>query len=758
MNFPNRFIAATTAYSTLTEFVPAPYLRKSFTLENTPKSANIIICGLGFYELYINGKRITKGNLAPYISNPDDIVYYDQYDIKSSLVKGENVIGLWLGNGLQNNPGGFTWDFEKGKWRGAPKVALRCNIDDNLIIESDETFKTAPSPVYNDDYRNGEYYDARNELPGWNLPGFNDAGWKPAILAPMPRGEARVCEADPIVVTHEIKPVSITSLDDGYLYDFGVNCAGICRLTIKGDTGQMISLYHSDRLYNGRIEMRGISFCDNDYVQKDIYICNGKGIETYTPSFTYHGFRYVFAKGLTSAQAVAETLTYLVMNSQLKERGSFVCSDETINKLQEITIRTALANFHYFPTDCPHREKNGWTADAALSAEFILLNLNPENSYREWMRNIYKAQADDGGLPGIVPTAGWGFDVPGARSWTGSTDRVAGPAWDNVIVTIPYLVYMYRGDKSILKESSHAIFRYLDFLSSKIRDDGLISFGIGDWCPTARENWNHKTPVHFTDTVCSMDICEKAAFIFGELDMPIHQGFAISLYEKLRTAAREKLLNLSTMTTESRTQTSQAMAIFYNVFDPHEEEAAFNVLLEIIKEENDHFNMGVLGARVLFHVLAQFGKIDLALKLITQKTFPSYGWWLEQGATSIWEKFDEGSVHTNGICSTSFSHPFWGDISHFFIRHLAGIHYNPRCNGQEVDIRPQFPSNMSNAQGYYLAPQGEIRVRWEQELLGYLLTVKIPESMAGFISLPDGMAFEDGSYTKPAASGDYRVT
>jgi len=741
MDFPTNFIAAGTDYSTLTHFVPAPYFRKSFTLDKLPDKAEMLICGLGFYDLFINGKRVTKGALAPYISNPDDLVYYDMYDLKENLDVGENVIGICLGNGFQNNPGGWIWFFNTAKWRGAPQTAFKLEIayhnDDKLVVESDTSVLTSPSPIYFDDYRMGEYYDARNEQPGWCQVAFDDAHWSPSIKAPMPRGDARLCTAQPIVVTEEMKPVSVTAVADGYLYDFGINHAGIFRLNINGKSGQELTFYCGEHLIDGQINMRNIAFDDQKIIQKDIYICKD-GPQTYTPTFIYHGFQYVFVKGMAPEQAVPEALTYLVMHSDLHERGNFHCSDEAVNTLQTLTMRSTLGNFHYFPTDCPHREKNGWTADAALSAEHMLINFDPEESFTEWMRSICKAQNDAGAIPGIVPTTGWGY------GWG------CGPAWDCIIVWLPYYTYIYRGDKTILAESANTILRYLNYLTTKIQDDGLLAFGMGDWCPVGRDAHEYKSPLYFTDTVVSMDICEKAAYIFGELGMTHQKDFAQSIYDKLYTAARARLLNLNTMTAEGNCQTSQSMAIHYNLFTPAEKPQAFQVLLDIIKADNNHMDIGVLGARVVFHVLADFGHVDLALKMITQTSFPSYGWMLEQGATSLWEDF-----RTNLVSSRN--HHFWGDISHFFIRHLAGIHYNPHKNGKEVDIRPLFASTLNFAEGYHVAPQGEIRVKWERNESGILLNLVVPEELSGQIKLPLNYVFDDGMAVKPVQSGEYAI-
>ncbi|HBT64352.1 MAG TPA: hypothetical protein DEB10_06810 [Ruminococcaceae bacterium] len=577
-------------------------------------------------------------------------------------------------------------------------------------------------------------------MPGWNEVGFDDSGWKNAQRAQAPTGTPRICEAEPIVVAREISPVSVTMQEDGALYDFGVNTAGVCRLKIQGKAGQVLSLYHGEVLVDGRLNRRNISFSDNDYVQKDIYICKGNGEEIYVPTFTYHGFRYVFVKGMTAQQATSDALTYLEMYSDLKELGGFSCSDSIVNKLQEITRRSDLANFYYFPTDCPQREKNGWTADAALSAEHMLLNLSAEVSFREWMRNICKAQADNGALPGIIPTGGWGF------GWGN------GPAWDCVLVYLPYFTYLYRGDRKILEENAHAILRYLDYLTTQIRPDGLIAIGLGDWCPVGRSFDKYKAPLELTDTVVSMDICEKAAAIFDWLGRTEQKKFAQGIYARLRTAARERLIDFSTMTAHGNCQTSQVMAIFYNVFEPAEKQAAFARLLDLIYERDNRMDVGVLGGRVLFHVLSSFGFSDLAYEMITMPGYPSYANWIERGATSLWEDFqpEGGSI-------ASLNHHFWGDISHWFIRWLGGIHYNTHLLGNEVDIAPAFVEKLNHAEAYYIAPEGRIEAKWKRQGDGVILSTVVPEGMNGYIRLPDGYEFEDGIKTIPVVSGEFNV-
>ena len=748
MQFPIQFICASHDYADYGHPVPAPYLRRSFRLDKAPSGAEVLVTGLGFYRIFVNGREITKGILAPYISAPDDIVYYDRYDLSGLLTAGENVIGLILGNGMQNCFGGYVWDFDKARWRGAPMAALRLTASDpDFTLETDTSFKTHPSPILFDDLRSGEYYDARLEIPGWCAPGFDDSGWADALPAIPPRGELRLCEAEPIVTSRELKAVSITPYRDGYLYDFGVNTAGRIRLRVTGAPGQEIDTSHCEWYHDGILDQSNINFGVRGdpravHVQCNRYICRGGGEEVYAPCFAYYGFRYVCVRGITAEQATPDLLTYEVMHSDLKERGGFSCSDETANLLQLFTRRSTLANFYYFPTDCPHREKNGWTGDAALSAEHTLLNLSPETSYREWLRNIQAAQAPCGSIPGIVPTGGWGFE------WGN------GPAWDCVLTYLPYFTWRYRGDLEIVKENATAIFRYLHYLTTRMDSRDLLAIGLGDWCPPGRNADNYKPPLEFTDSVISIDIARKAAQMFGAIGMDMQREFAEKLACRLRTAVRRRLVDFSTMTAAGACQTSQAMAIFYDIFENGEKPAAFARLLELIEDRDGHFDTGILGARVIFHVLSAFDRADLAYEMITRPDYPSYGHWITRGATCLWEDF-----HPIGGQVNSMDHHFFGDISSWFIQSDGGIVLNPEGGDcTHLNIAPHFIAKLDHAEAFHLAPAGRIESGWRRDGGEILLTVSVPEGMHGSILAPKGWLLPQGLGVLPLASGEYRLT
>ncbi|MBQ9543865.1 MAG: family 78 glycoside hydrolase catalytic domain, partial [Clostridia bacterium] len=721
------------------------YFRKTFLLPAGAEKVSLSISGLGFYRLYLNGRELTKGLLAPYISNPDDIVYFDEYDLKDRIKSGEkNVLGFQLGNGMVNAPGGEIWDFDKASFRSAPKLSFALETGGKRI-EADESVKTAPSPLYFDDLRAGARYDARREIPGWNQPDFDSSSWKNSLVCEPPKGEKRVCEAPPVVVTNrlfakEIRPGSAAEytprhdvpvyhapedkLDPrtGFLYDFGVNNAGTVRLKIRGKAGQRVILRFGEYLTDGRLDFNNINYYPEGFAQQDVYILKGGEEEVFEPCFTYHGFRYCLVSGIEEEQATKDLLEFLVCTSAPEVRGGFICSDETANTLYEMCDASDRSNFYYFPTDCPHREKNGWTGDASLSSERMLMTMNVRESYTEWLRNIRAAQRADGAVPGIVPTGGWGFE------WG------SGPDWDQVLAVLPYFSYIYTGDKKILEENADAIMKYLRYAASKRNEEGLVEYGLGDWCPI---HGHRKPSLKFTDSVTIMAFADRAAFIFGVLGQDENKAYAEKLYGEMRAAIREKYIDPSTLAADTVCQTSQAMGLYYGLFDDCEKIKAFGVLLDVIHKGGDFLDTGMLGARVIFHVLSDFGQSALAYKMITRSEYPSYGFFIKMGLTSIPECFcrpEKGNYSRN--------HHAFCDIKNWFISCVAGLRFNPsRRDTASVLIKPAFIPGLDFAEAFYESPSGKIKVRWERKNAkdgGITLALTSPDSVSYKIVLPDG--------------------
>jgi len=723
MNYPLNFIRRTEEFSTYEKHIPAPLFRKSVYLKARPLSAELLICGLGFYELHLNGEDITKGYLAPYRSNVNDIIYYDRYGLEDKLSAGENVIGVILGSGMMN-PVTTVWDFDKLPWRGAPLLSFSLSVEyedgEKEVFISDESVKTADSPILFEAMHFGEYYDARLEKEGWDCPGYDDSGWDCAIPAKAPLGEPMLCTADPVLTREELRPVSIRPFEGGYIYDFGYNGAGLCRLKIKGEAGQKIITKHFE-LADGNGVPCYTKCKQTDRVGEDEYTCKGEGTEVHFPRFTYHGFRYVHVLGITEEQATEDLLTYVVFCSDIESIGSFECDNSVVNALQAMTRRADLTNFHHFPTDCPQREKNGWTADAALSAEQTLLNFAPDKSYAEWMLGIYKAVNEKGQLPGIIPTGGWGY------AWGN------GPAWDKVLVEIPYYTYKYRGDKSIFKRIEQPLMRYITYLYQSLDKDGLIEMGLGDWCPVGHFNDDGiKMPLKVSTSVISCDIARKAAFIFRELGMKEQADYCEALAVKIRAAVREHLIDEDLVVSGS-CQSSQSLGLYYGMFEETEKEKAFSHLVRFVEEADVHLDTGVLGARAVFDVLSDNGRADLAFKMIARTDYPSYGHLVELGETTLTECFVE-----NNDPYMSHNHHFWGHISAWFYTALGGLKINPEGKGiQYVSIAPCFIEELGHVKCSHKHPYGEISIEWTREGGGIELLLHVPDGIELSLSLPE---------------------
>lgn len=750
-DFSREFVCEDYERSTYKTHVAAPIFRKSFQCKGQVKKAELLICGLGFYELFLNGARVTKGALAPYISNPDHLIYYDYYDITSFLSEGENVMAIMLGDGFQNGKT-VTWDFEKNAFNSAPKLALCTRLeDDNGISFFDATgFRCKKGPVLFNDLRSGIFYDKRREDTGWMEPGFcEDGSWHKPYRAEMPRGQAKLCEAEPISVYKELRPVKIfrgeladyETLEDskmdcapqeqppqktgGWIYDFGENNAGIFRLKIKGKVGQRVDIQCAEIEKEGVLDYSNMFYYPDGYAQRDIYILGSEEEEVFEPIFTYHGFRYLYVSGITEEQATEDLLTYLVMSSDLEERGDFRCSDGRANKIYEIARRSDRSNFYYFPTDCPQREKNGWTGDAVASAEHLMLTLQVEKSLREWLHNIRLAQRENGQIPCICPTGDWGYD------WG------SGPAWDCVLFTIPYVIYQYRGEKQTIQENADAMLAYLTYISKKRNQKGLVAFGLGDWVPVDKKSHQYDVPLEFSDSVMVYHMCQMAIEMFDAVGLAFSSNFAKQLGAEMYATIRRECIDKDTMTIKGECQSAQAIGIYYDIFEEQEKPEAFRQLLSFIHANNDRIDCGFLGFRVIFHVLARYGETQLAWDMITREEYPSYGWYVENGYTTLPEHFCEKLK-----LKISCNHHFLGDVVQWFMRYPAGLQIE---NYNRIRIKPSFLNGLDFAEASHILPSGKASVSWRR--FGEVIRVEVvcPKDVGCVFELSDGYSFQGQS-------------
>lgn len=768
MILSQKFIKATDDLCDFGHPVPAPYFRREVELDFIPEKAEITICGLGFYELSINGEDITKGFMAPYVSNPEQVCYYDSYDITALLKKGANCVGVTLGNGMRNCYGGFIWDLQKGRAPLCLAVAIEISGEGkSVLIEADESFKVGKSPILYNDTRMGYTYDANLEIPDWNRVGFDDSEWENAKFCPTPQGEKCLCEASPLVSKNEVKAVSITHYDrlpfsyesymqgakpvertyreNVYVYDFGYNFSGVTKLKINGKKGQRIKIRHGEYLNDGKFSIdttifdrEGITDLYYDYGQADEFICKG-GEEEFLPKFKYDGFRYAYVEGLEPEQATEDAVTFVQITSDLERKAEFKCSDEVLNSLFEMVGRSDISNFCYFPTDCPHREKNGWTGDAQASAERYMLTLHPARDFKTWLRDIRHTQKLDGMLPGIVPTYSWGYE------WGN------GPMWDAICTELPYNVYRFTGDRDVIEDNAPMMLRYLSYVMGRRDERGLVAIGLGDWLDPFGGDEDSLCPLVVSDSIITLRIAQTAEKLFKIIGKTMEAKFAAGCADEMRAAIREHLIDLDTCTVTGDCQTAQTIGIVHGLFESGEEyNRACDKLIEIIHRDGDINTCGLIGLRFIYHLLTELGQGDLAHKLITSEERSCYGYWVKHGYTTMVECFQ----YEDGRRVGSQNHHFLGDVGSWMIQRVAGIVPNPTLDDTDsFVIAPDFLTKLDFAEAHYDSERGRLAVKWQRSGDGIELKISVPQGMHGELRLR-GYACD----VQELVGGEYGIT
>ncbi len=695
---------------------PAPYLRKTFVLSNWVKRARLYICGLGYYELHLNGAKVGNHVLDPAFTRYDRRALYVTYDVTDQLRRGFNAMAVVLGNGWYNMGTQAAWDFDEAPWRGRP-TAL-CQLEVTFIdgsrrtIASDGTWRVSASPIVFNCIRNGETYDAQQEMPGWDSPDLCDADWPITQTGAGPEGRLTAQMLPAIEVTQTLKPVSLTEPKPGvYVFDLGQNIAGWARLRVRGPAGTKVVMKYAERLNDdGTIDQNDIAVhTQGGEFQTDTYILDGDGTEVWEPRFVYHGFQYVQVTGLPEAPDL-DTLRGRVVHTALDRAGRFECSNELFNRIQRNTVWSYLGNFHGYPTDCPHREKNGWTGDAHLAAETGLYNFHAAAAYAKWMNDFKDEQRPSGELPGIVRTSGWGYH------WGN------GPAWDSAYILIPWYLYQYEGDTRILAEHYERLKRYVDYLTGRA-ENHIVSIGLGDWAP-ARSTTPEKvtsTGYYYRDTV----IVSKIAWLLGHTE-DARQYTDLAL--KIRDAFNREFYDPETGLYDGGTQTALSCALYHGLVPPDARQRVLSKLVEMIESNNDHLDAGILGTKYLIDALTANGRADVVYEMATQTTFPSWGHWIEQGATTLWEQWDGGA---------SRNHIMFGHISAWFYQALAGINPDPDSVGfKHFIIKPRLLGDITWVRAEHESRYGTIVSNWDLHEDTFTLKVTVPVNTTARIYVP----------------------
>jgi len=699
---------------------PAPLLRRDFKLGGKIKQARAYICGLGYYELYLNGQKVGDHLLDPGYTRYDRRALYVTYDVTDQLKRGDNSVGVILGNGWFNCHTKAVWNFHQAPWRAAPKLLLHLRVDytdgHSETIVSDETWKCSTGPIVFDSIYGGETYDARLEKPGWASPGFEDSQWEPVKLVEAPAGRLAAQMMPPIKVDQTLRPAKVTEPKPGvFIFDIGQGLAGMAELTVSGPAGARVQMRYGERLFpDGTLDTRDIEqhikrLGKEQQYQTDTYILKGGVREIWHSRFTYHGFQYVEVTGFPGRPTL-DSLRAKFIHSAVPRAGEFTCSNPLLNAIKRAADWSFLSNFQGIPTDCPHREKNGWTGDAQLACEQAQFSFFPAPVHQKWLNDLGDEQKPSGQLPGIVPTSGWGY------TWGN------GPAWDSAFLLIPYYEYVYYGDTENFRRHYDGLKRYVDYLTSRAHD-GIVKIGLNDWAP-----WKTKTEAGITDTAyyyVDTKIVALSAELLGQKD---DARKYTELAGAIKAAFNQKFFQPDTGLYDNGSQTALSCALYQGLVEPENKARVVTNLVAAVERANNHIDTGILGAKYLLNALLENGRADVAYRMVAQKDQPSWGWWLGQGATTLWEQWDG---------SESRNHIMFGDVSAWFYKALAGVQPDPQSPGfKHFYVTPQVVGDLTSARGEYDSIRGKIVSDWQVTNGGFRLNLTVPANTAATVSLP----------------------
>lgn len=685
------------------DFAPAPMLRKTFDTWRKPiDHARLYISSAAYYKMWVNGSLVTQIGLNPGYTHYDKRNLYNTFDITKLLKAGENVIGTVLGNGFYNEaaPVG-TWDFEKARWRNRPRMICELHIvykdGTRQRICSDASWKTAIGAYRQDNIYSGDTYDARLETKGWLQPAFSDSGWRNAQCVSAPSPLLKAQNMPLIELDEEIKPVQMTNWGDTvYVFDFGKNISGVCTLTADGEKNTRLELQHGELLKsNGRIEMRNIDIYHKPLsglaFQTDVLVLDGKPC-TFTPAFTYHGFQYVEIRANKPVRLTKESLKARFFHTNVEQVGHFSCSNEVLNQLWKACNQSYLCNLMSIPTDCPQREKNGWTADGHVTVDLGLLNFDGMTSYEKWIDDMIDNQTTEGRIAGIIPSSGWGY-----ADWIG-------PVWDAALFIVPMSLYNYYGDTRSIEKIWDTCVRYLDYLAAREDSDRTVTYGIGDWV-----FYKTETPTAYT-TTCYYYLDNLYMAQFATLLGKDGRKYA----EKatyLKDLIHRKYFDETKKVYANGSQAAQGVALYLDIVPQAYRQVVADNLAEMIRQNGEQLDFGMLGSKTVLRMLVKYGHEDLAFRLATSTKAPSWGNWMKKGSTTLPETW----VLSPEFRDASLNHMFLGDINAWMYNALAGINYDPQQPGfSHIIIQPCFPKGLDWVKSEYKSVKGMIRSEWKR--------------------------------------------
>ena len=709
--------------------LPARMLRREFAVEKKITRATAYVCGLGLHEFYLNGKRVGDQVLSPGLTDYTKRALYVTFDVTKQLRKGVNAAGILLGNGRfyaprSTVPTGTTS-------YGYPKLLfqMRIEYDDGTsgeVISDSGWTLTTDGPIRANNEYDGEDYDARREMPGWSAPGYDDAKWQRAQGVTAPGGELAAQMINPIRITETLKPVAVTQPRPGvWIFDLGQNMVGWCRLKVSGPRGTAVSLRHAETL-----KPDGTLYLDNIRGAKvtDTYTLKGKGTETYEPRFTYHGFRFVEVTGYPGNPKSA--VEGLVVRDDVESAGEFVCANPVLNRIYRNIVWGVSGNYRSISTDCPQRdERQGWLGDrsAECKGETYLFNISA--LYAKWLQDMADAQKDNGSVPDVCPAY-----------WPIYSDNVT---WPSSTVIIPGTLREQFADSAVIGEHYASAKKWMDYMGGFVTNGIIARDSYGDWCVPPED----PKLIHSNDPARKTDKALLATAYFYH-DATLMAGYATllqkgddarhftALAETMKAAFNQTFFHADKGCYDNGSQTACVLPLAFGLVPDGERERVFAHLVnKIMTESKSHIGTGLIGGQWLMRVLTANGRPDLAYTIATQETYPSWGYMVEKGATTIWELWNGDTADP---AMNSGNHVMLiGDLNIWLYESLAGIKADPEQPGfKHIIMRPEPVDGLAFARASHRSPYGLIVSDWQKRDGVFHWNITVPVNATATIFVP----------------------
>lgn len=707
----------------------ARMLRKEFEIHEIPRRATVYMSGLGLSELYLNGKKIGDQVLSPALAEYSKRVFYVTHEVASFLQKGQNAIGVLLGNGRYFPPR----NDEHVDSISYPKLLFQMILEfkngEMDTIVSDTTWKiTTNGPIVANNEYDGEIYDARKEIPGWNLPHFDDTQWKPAARVHSPGGKLVSQLMNPIKITQTLKPVEILSRTRGtYILDMGQNMVGWIQIRIPHPKpGQTIRMRFGETL-----GPKGELFTANLRTAKaeDVYICRGDSVEIYEPRFTYHGFRYVEISEYPGNLQPAD-VTGKVIHDAVEPVGTFTCSHPILSRIYYNCVWGIRGNYRSIPTDCPQRdERQGWLGDRCIEAkgESYIFNIYP--LYRKWLNDISDAQTEEGQIPNVAPTY-----------WKVYQDNVT---WPGAFLFLTDMLFTQYGDTEIVRVHYSAMAKWINYMKKYLKNGLMTKDVYGDWCvPPESPHWIHtkdfrrKTPPELIGTAYFYQEAKLMTKFATLLGISKDAQAYTQLAEQLKTALNTYCFDSTKNQYGNGSVTSVLLPLAFHMVPESKMEEIKEALLEkIVGEYESHVATGLIGTQWILRTLSDLGRIDIAYRLATNTSYPSWGYMVQQGATTIWELWNGDTADPS---MNSHNHVMLiGDLVIWLYEYLAGIQPHPESPGfSRFQLKPNPIEDLTEVEATFESIYGTIRSHWKIENGKFIWNVTIPTNTKATIYVP----------------------